>query len=49
MKIAFSFFLYSQCGAPASWPARHTTVCLDVVPVFICNNWIMVFQCLSAL
>jgi len=19
----------SQCGAPASWAARHTTVCLD--------------------
>ena len=31
MKIAFSFFLliYSRCGAPASWAARHTIVCLD--------------------
>ena len=31
MKIAFSFFLsiYSQGCAPASWAARHTTVCLD--------------------
>ena len=30
-KIAFSFFLsiYSRCYAPASWAARHTTVCLD--------------------
>ena len=33
VKIAFSFLLsiYSQCGAPASWTARHTTVCLDVL------------------
>ena len=32
MKIAFSFFLliYSRCGAPASWAARHTIVCLDL-------------------
>ena len=32
MKIAFSFFLliYSLCGAPASWAARHTIVCLDI-------------------
>ena len=31
MKITFTFFLliYSWCGAPASWAARHTTVCLD--------------------
>ena len=31
MKIAFSFFMliYSRCGTPASWAARHTTVCLD--------------------
>ena len=31
VKIAFSFFLllYSQCGTPASWATRHTTVCLD--------------------
>ena len=30
VKITFTFFLliYSQCGAPASWAARHTTVCL---------------------
>ena len=37
MKIAFSFFLliYSRCGAPASWAARHTIVCLDVVKVNI--------------
>ena len=30
VKIAFSFFLliYSRCGAPASWAARHI-VCLD--------------------
>ena len=35
MKIAFSFFLliYSRCGAPASWAARHTIVCLDNTPV----------------
>ena len=33
VKIAFSFFLliYSRCGAPASWAARHTIVCLDFV------------------
>ena len=31
--MTFSFFLsiYSRCGAPASWAARHTTVCLDKV------------------
>ena len=32
VKMTFSFFLYkiySRCGAPASWAARHTTVCLD--------------------
>ena len=31
--MTFSFFLsiYSRCGAPASWAARHTTVCLDIV------------------
>ena len=31
--MTFSFFLsiYSQCGAPASWAARHTTVCLDLI------------------
>ena len=30
--MTFSFFLsiYSRCGAPASWAARHTTVCLDI-------------------
>ena len=30
--MTFSFFLsiYSRCGAPASWAARHTTVCLDL-------------------
>ena len=32
VKMTFSFFLsiYSRCGAPASWAARHTIVCLDV-------------------
>ena len=32
VKMTFSFFLsiYSQCGAPASWAARHTIVCLDI-------------------
>ena len=37
MKIAFSFFLliYSRCGAPASWAARHTIVCLDSVTVLL--------------
>ena len=31
--MTFSFFLsiYSRCGAPASWAARHTTVCLDTI------------------
>ena len=33
VKMTFSFFLsvYSRCGAPASWAARHTIVCLDVM------------------
>ena len=22
--------MYSRCGVPASWAARHTTVCLDI-------------------
>ena len=37
VKIAFSFFLliHSRCGAPTSWAARHTTVCLDVVAPLI--------------
>jgi len=32
MKIVFLFFLLIThwCGAPASWAARHTTVCLDL-------------------
>ena len=32
MKTTFSLFLlmYSQCGALASWAARHTTVCLNI-------------------
>ena len=31
MKMTFSFFLsiYLRCGAPASWAAPHTVVCLD--------------------
>ena len=31
VKMTFSFFLsiYSRCGAPASWAAQHTIVCLD--------------------
>ena len=31
VKVMFSFFLsiYSRCGAPASWAARHTIVYLD--------------------
>ena len=33
VKMTFSFFLsiYSRCGAPASWAARHTIVCLDIL------------------
>ena len=33
VKMTFSFFLqiYSRCGAPASWAARHTTMCLDLI------------------
>ena len=33
VKMTFSFFLsiYSRCGAPASWAARHTIVCLDPI------------------
>jgi len=31
MKIALLFFLLitHRCGAPASWAAQNTTVCLD--------------------
>ena len=31
--MTFSFFLsiYSRCGAPASWAARHSIVCLDLI------------------
>ena len=40
VKMTFSFFLsiYSRCGAPASWAARHTIVCLDTVDVMQCAN-----------
>jgi len=42
MKIALLFFLsiYSWRGAPASWAARYTTVCLDVamLPGYA-KNW----------
>ena len=40
MKIAFSFFLlmYSRCGAPASWAARHTIVCLDFTHIIGHNS-----------
>ena len=33
--MTFSFFLsiYSRCGAPASWAARHTIVCLDTLMI----------------
>ena len=36
VKMTFFFFLsiYSRCGAPASWAARHTIVCLDVKMFF---------------
>jgi len=32
VKIALLFFLLIThgCGAPASWAARHTIVCLDI-------------------
>ena len=32
VKMTFSFFLsiYSRCGVPTSWAARHTIVCLDM-------------------
>ena len=35
--MTFSFFLsiYSRCGAPASWAARHTTVCLDELQILL--------------
>ena len=40
VKIAFSFFLliYSRCGAPASWAARHTIVCLDLDLAFATHS-----------
>jgi len=37
VKIAFLFFLY-WCGAPASWAARHTTVCLDLITTCYLSN-----------
>ena len=38
VKMTFSFFLsiYSRCGTPASWAARHTIVCLDHNSLTIC-------------
>ena len=49
MKIAFSFFLliYSRCGAPASWAARHTIVCLDI-ELATMSQWSM-YQCMCHL
>ena len=46
VKIVFTFFLliYSQCGAPASWATRHTTVCLDIIAVIDCFLEIHVMQ-----
>ena len=37
--MMFSFFLsiYLRCGAPASWAARHTIVCLDTIK--LCHNY----------
>jgi len=37
VKIAFLFFLLIThlCGAPASWAARHTTVCLDSMMIVV--------------
>ena len=47
VKMTFSFFLsiYLRCGAPASWAAPHTVVCLDTsleqfvyLPTFLDNT-----------
>ena len=40
VKMTFSFFLsiYSRCGAPASWAARHTIVCLDLAKQQVLSN-----------
>ena len=40
VKITFTFFLliYSRCGAPASWAARHITVCLDIATTTVLAN-----------
>ena len=56
VKMTFSFFLsiYSRCGAPASWAARHTIVCLDSVafgslisvqflPSYSCHGFVKLF------
>ena len=45
VKMTFSFFLsiYSRCGAPASWAARHTIVCLDTF-LFIKIDRVIVTQ-----
>jgi len=40
VKFAFLFFLLIThwCGAPASWAARHTTVCLDIFLIVKTQN-----------
>ena len=42
VKMTFSFFLsiYSWCDAPASWAARHTTVCFDQ----LASHWLLQIQ-----
>jgi len=48
VKITLLFFLLitQGCGAPASWAARHTTVCLDTkvkapIRCYSCNTAII--------
>ena len=33
--------IYSRCGAPASWAARHTIVCLDTPFQYTAGNMLV--------
>ena len=55
MTVSFFLSIYPQCGAPASWAARHTIVCLDrkpfitpkllflVIVLPLCFSWLWVW------
>ena len=37
-NCVFFLLIYSRCGTPASWAARHITMCLDTLE--ITNNYL---------